>query len=241
MQFFFLGTLSRMDALSWRGPSSDVWVPAVLRGEGPLAEGGPRAGTLRAKQGLRPTVPSTGVATGEGVTVVSVGRKITGGRGFSHVEGAPNHGVPKPGGGGGKLTCIQRWRRGLLHLCVTAGNSSTVRTPTPNTEGPFLGGRGGGRGSPVPTSAFCLQPPQRSFLDSSPPLPPLPGLPAGRSGASSVRSFSMFRLTGAGPHRDAAIRKAFRGVARPRRAVLLLGRAAHHHRAPQPRTAPPPL
>lgn len=85
MQFFFLGTLSRMDALSWRGPSSDVWVPAVLRGEGPLAEGGPRAGTLRAKQGLRPTVPSTGVATGEGVTVVSVGRKITGGRGGASV------------------------------------------------------------------------------------------------------------------------------------------------------------
>lgn len=170
-----MGTLSRMDALSWRGPSSDVWVPAVLRGEGPLAEGGPRAGTLRAKQGLRPTVPSTGVATGEGVTVVSVGRKITVGRGFSHVEGAPNHRVPKPGGGGGKLTCIQRWRRGLLHLCVTAGNSRTVRIPTPNIEGPLPWGKGGGKREPRAHFRVLSAAPPALLPGFIPPSPPVTG------------------------------------------------------------------
>lgn len=143
MPLFFLGTLSPMDALSWvrRGPGSAVWVPAVLRGEGPLAEGGARAGTLRAKQGPRPTVPTTGVATGEGVTVVSVRRKVTGGGGHGQVEGEPNRGVPR-GEGGGTHLHPALGVGAAPPLCHCREQSSTVRTPAPKNGGspPVAGG-----------------------------------------------------------------------------------------------------
>lgn len=133
-----------MDALSWvrRGPGSAVWVPAVLRGEGPLAEGGARAGTLRAKQGPRPTVPTTGVATGEGVTVVSVRRKVTGGGGsWSGGGGTQPRGAT--GGGGGHPPASSAGGGGCSTSVSLQGTEQHSEDPRPKKR--RVPSRGGGR------------------------------------------------------------------------------------------------